>query len=88
MSVPALLRGVRVKQDTVRDMPVLLGPERALMLDPIGAAILDRVDGERDLDGIVVDLAAAYDAPADVIRGDVEAFLSDLADKRLLEMRT
>ena len=88
MSVPTLLRGVRVKQDIVRAMPVLLGPERALMLDPIGAAILDRVDGARDLESIVGDLAAAYDAPADVIRGDVEAFLADLADKRLLEMRT
>ena len=85
--VPVLLRGVRVKDDQVRKMPVLLGPERALMLDTIGAAILERVDGARDLDGIIGDLAAAYDAPPEVIRGDVEAFLGDLSDKRLLEMR-
>ncbi|MFD1880679.1 pyrroloquinoline quinone biosynthesis peptide chaperone PqqD [Paracoccus pacificus] len=84
---PVLLRGVRMKQDRVRDMPVLLGPERALMLDAVGAAILARVDGARDLDAIIDDLAAAYDAPAEVIRGDVEAFLADLAEKRLLEMQ-
>ncbi|MBA4492611.1 pyrroloquinoline quinone biosynthesis peptide chaperone PqqD [Paracoccus sp. S1E-3] len=85
--IPVLLRGVRMKDDRVRNVPVLLGPERALLLDAIGAAILARVDGARDLDGIVDDLAAAYDAPAEVIRSDVEAFLADLAEKRLLEMQ-
>lgn len=86
--IPALLRGVRKKQDTVRNVPVLLGPERALMLDGIGDAILSEVDGARSLDEIVAALAARFDAPADVIHGDVRAFLDDLADKRLLEFRT
>ena len=82
---PVLPRGVRVRQDAVRGQPVLLGPERALMLDPVGAAILSRVDGRNTVDRIVADLAAAYDAPAEVIRGDVVAFLADLADRRLLD---
>lgn len=84
---PVLLRGVRVKHDEVRNMPVLLGPERALMLDQIGAAILAEVDGERDLPTVVARLAAKFNAPEDVIHGDVAEFLTDLADKRLLEMR-
>lgn len=82
---PVLPRGVRVRHDPQRGQPVLLGPERALMLDEVGAAILQRVDGAASVEGIVADLAAAYDAPAEVIRGDVEAFLADLHDRRLLD---
>lgn len=84
---PALLRGVRTKDDTVRGMQVLLGPERALMLDDIGTAILAEVDGTSTLTEITARLAARFEAPADVIQGDVEAFLTDLANKRLLELR-
>lgn len=84
---PVLLRGVRVKHDKVRNTPVLLGPERALMLDQIGAAILDEIDGQQNIDTVVARLAAKFNAPPDVIHGDVAEFLGDLADKRLLEMR-
>lgn len=82
---PRLLRGVRVRHDAVRGVMVLLGPERALMLDDIGAAILAETDGARDLDQIVARLAARFDAGADVIRPDVQGFLDSLAEKRLLE---
>lgn len=86
--IPALPRGVRVKHDRVRQTDVLLGPERALMLDPIGAAVLAEVDGARPLDQIVTRLANRFGAPEDQVRGDVTAFLSDLKNRRLLEMRT
>ena len=41
---PFLPRGVRLHQDLVRGVPVLLGPETALMLDPVGQAVLAEVD--------------------------------------------
>ena len=41
---PRLPRGVRLQHDPVRDTPVLLGPEVALMLDPIGQAVLAELD--------------------------------------------
>lgn len=84
-AVPFLPRGVRVKQDAVRGVTVLLGPERALMLDAIGAAILAELDGARDVAAISADLAAKYNAPAEVIGRDVRAFLDGLAEKRLLD---
>ena len=84
--IPSLPRGVRCHFDKVRNTDVLLGPERVLMLDPIGVAVLYRVDGTAKVSDIAQDLAVAYDAPVDVIEGDVIAYLTDLAEKRLLDV--
>lgn len=83
---PAFPRGVRLKHDRVRDTQVLLGPERALMLDAVGHAILSEVNGKADINLISARLAARFEAPEDVIRKDVEEFLSELSDKRLIDM--
>lgn len=83
--VPILPRGVRRHFDKVRGVPVLLGPERVLMLDDIGCAILEYVDGTMSIDQISTTLADIYDAPKDDIEADVSAFLTDLANKKLLE---
>ncbi|MGL4235440.1 pyrroloquinoline quinone biosynthesis peptide chaperone PqqD [Tabrizicola sp.] len=85
-AIPSLPRGVRTHHDRVRDTEVLLGPERALMLDEIGAAILSEVDGKRSVAEISALLAARYGAPPDAVQSDVVEFLGDLADKRLLDM--
>ena len=85
--IPRLPRGVRMRWDGVRNTHVLLGPERALMLDPIAHEILKRVDGETAEATISADLAATFGAPEAQVSADVRAFLGDLADKRLLEAR-
>ena len=85
--VPCLPRGVRLADDNVRGLRVLLGPERVLMLDQIGDAVLSRVDGARSVRAISEDLAQTFAAPRDQIETDVLAYLDDLADKRLLEAR-
>ena len=41
--------GVRLKKDEARGRHVLLGPERALVMDPIGIAILGEVDGVKSV---------------------------------------
>lgn len=84
-AVPRLPRGVRLHDDRVRGVPVLLGPERALILDEIGAAILAEVDGERSLATIIDRLALRYAAPRDEIAGDVQGFLDDLQAQRLVD---
>lgn len=84
---PALPRGVRVRWDAVRQGWVLLAPERALRLDQIGVAILERADGARSFADIVADLAAAYDAPPERIAADAGRFLSALAARRMIELR-
>lgn len=86
-AVPVFPRGVRLRFDEVRGVWVLLAPERALRLDPVGHAILSRVDGARSLDVIARDLAATFNAPLDQILADSAAYLSQLLDRRILELR-
>jgi pyrroloquinoline quinone biosynthesis protein D len=86
-SIPFLPRGVRLHEDSVRGVPVLLGPERAMMLDEIGHAILSEIDGVHTLGQIAQDLSARYDAPNDEVVADVTAFLDDLADRQMVRYR-
>ncbi len=83
--VPHLPRGVRLHADRVRGMVFLLGPERALVLDDIGAAILEELDGLRSIDAITDTLAIRYAAPRAEIAVDVREFLDDLQAQRLLD---
>ena len=83
--VVALPRGVRLHHCDVRGVPVLLGPERALMLDEIGRAVLGEVDGASRLSAICARLAERYAAPLAEITGDVREFLDDLQRKRLID---
>ncbi len=87
-AIPYLPRGVRAHFDRVRDRHVLLGPERALMLDEIGNAIVAELDGVRSEAQIAADLAARYGAPVEAVATDVAEFLSGLAEKRLVERKT
>ncbi|MEE3098486.1 MAG: pyrroloquinoline quinone biosynthesis peptide chaperone PqqD [Pseudomonadota bacterium] len=82
---PRLQRGVRVKRDAVRGVPVLLAPERVIRLDPIGAAILAEVDGTRSFAEIVTALAARFDAPPARIEADAGRFLAALVARRMAE---
>lgn len=84
-SVPSLPRGVRLHYDKVRETHVLLGPERALILDDISQIILSQLDGERSVGVICAQLAKKYTAPIDQITKDTLALLTDLANKRLLD---
>jgi pyrroloquinoline quinone biosynthesis protein D len=81
---PHLLRGVKLKNDEVRKIWVLLAPERYLRLNAISVDILQRCDGESDLAKIVDDLAAKYGADRAVIDNDVRALLNGLLEKRML----
>ena len=84
-SKPRLPRGVKLRHDDVRARWTLLAPERIFEVDETAAAVLQLCDGERDLAGIVAELAARYNAPAAVIEQDVVAMLGDLEAKRVLE---
>ena len=83
---PVLPRGVRLHHDQVRGVPVLLGPETALMLDAVGQAVLAEVDGTRDIAAISAALADRYAAPVEMIEADVIEFLDDMAARRLVEV--
>jgi len=83
--VPLLPRGTRLHHDRVRDTMVLLVPERALLLDDIGAAILQEVDGRSTLGAISSRLAERYGAPKADVASDVRDFLDGLAGQRLVD---
>lgn len=79
-------RGVRIHEDKVRKNMVLLAPERAIMLDPIGLAILGAIDGTRSFEALTDHLAQMYEAPVEQISGDCAEFITSLLDKRILEL--
>ena len=82
-----LPRGVRTHRDTVRATDVLLAPERVLMLDHIGVAILSRLDGTANVGDVSEDLAKTYEAPREVIEPDVIEYLTDLRNKGFVHVR-
>ena len=84
--IPILPRGVRLHFDKVRDVWVLLAPERAITLDPIGHAILTEVDGNRNFGEITSTLAQRYEAPAEQIAADSSGFLDALRNRRFLDV--
>jgi pyrroloquinoline quinone biosynthesis protein D len=70
--------------DEVRQAWIMLMPERLLLPDEQAVAVLQLVDGERDADMIIDALSAQYQAPRDVVAGDVLTMLQDLFDKKVL----
>jgi pyrroloquinoline quinone biosynthesis protein D len=75
---------IRFRFDEVRQAWVVLAPERLLLPDEQAVEILRLIDGERDVDRIVDELASRYDAPREVIASDVVVMLQDLVDKKVL----
>lgn len=85
-TIPALPRGVRLREDKARGGFTLMAPERVLKLDPIANEVLKRVDGTANVAAIVDDLAQAFAADRSQIDRDVKAMLQGLVDKRLLDL--
>ncbi len=83
---PRLSPGHKFRLDAVRGSWVLLGPERVFVPDEHAAAVLRLVDGTRDIDAIVAELAACYAAPAEAIRADVVAMLDDLSARGAIRL--
>ncbi len=83
-SRPAFARYARLHEDRARSRTVILAPERAYELDPIGLIVLRAINGETRLGDLCAKLAAQYSAPLDIIARDVTGLLQGLADKRLL----
>ncbi len=90
-TVPRLWRVARVGFDEVRQRPVLLYPEGAVLLNETGAAILRLVDGRRTVREIAERLAGEYHAPDDAARAeilrDVTAYLAGLVARELVHDR-
>jgi pyrroloquinoline quinone biosynthesis protein D len=75
---------VRFRFDERRKAWIVLAPERLMLPGEHAVAILRLIDSKRDVDAIIDELAGQYDAPRDVIAGDVLPMLQDLVDKKVL----
>ena len=85
MSAPAK-DPARFVEATIEDETVvmLLDSGDFFSLKDSALAIWGLIDGQRDRDAIVAELAATYDAPADALAADVDDFLARLRDAGLL----
>lgn len=70
--------------DEVRQAWIILAPERLLLPDEQAVAVLKLVDGARTADAIIEALSREYEAPREVIAGDVLPMLQDLVEKKVL----
>ena len=80
-SRPALWRLARLDFDPVRQRPVLLYPEGAMLLNDTGAEILKLCNGQHTVAEIAAELGARYNAD---VTADVAEYLSNLADRELV----
>jgi coenzyme PQQ biosynthesis protein PqqD len=80
--VPRLWRLARLEFDAVRQRPVLLYPEGAVLLNDTGAAVLELVDGKRTVGEIARVLGERYQTD---VTADVTEYLSGLAERELIQ---
>jgi pyrroloquinoline quinone biosynthesis protein D len=83
---PRLARKARLKYDAIEKQHILLYPERGMKLSESAAEILKRCDGERTVEAIAEELAAASGAPADAVLKDVTAFVEEMRKRALVEL--
>jgi pyrroloquinoline quinone biosynthesis protein D len=80
-SVPKLPRMTRLHFDPVRQRPVLLYPEGAVLLNDTGAAILELCDGSHTVVQIIGILTERYQAD---VAEDVTEYLRLMAERELI----
>jgi coenzyme PQQ biosynthesis protein PqqD len=80
-SRPVLWKLARMNFDPVRQRPVLLYPEGAILLNSSAGEIVSLCDGRRTVADIAATLAAKYDAD---VTSDVIECLDRLAERELV----
>jgi pyrroloquinoline quinone biosynthesis protein D len=82
-STPRLWRMARLDFDRVRQRPVLLYPEGAVLLNDTGAAILELCNGEHTVNDIVGILSERYHSD---VSADVTEYLTDMTERELVRV--
>jgi pyrroloquinoline quinone biosynthesis protein D len=80
-SVPRLWRLARLDYDPIRQRPVLLYPEGAVLLNDTGAAILELCNGSHTVGQIVTILTERYHSD---VGADVTEYLDRMAERELV----
>jgi coenzyme PQQ biosynthesis protein PqqD len=83
---PRLASKAKLRLDKKTGQQVLLYPEKGLVLNPTGAAILALCTGEHTLPEIAAKLRESYSqGPLETLEREVEQFLRSLAERGLIE---
>jgi pyrroloquinoline quinone biosynthesis protein D len=83
---PRLASRARLRFDPPSNQHLLVFPEAALVLNETAAAALSLCDGERTVGEIVEALLGRFaGASPEVVGGEVQALLTRLASRRLIE---
>ncbi len=75
----------KLRLDPKTNKYILLYPEKGLLLNPTGAAILKLCTGEHALSAIIATLAAEFQSEPSVLEPEVLAFVRGLLDRGLLQ---
>jgi len=80
--IPKLPRHAKLRFDEARKKWIINAPERVFELDEIAAEVMQLVDGESSIIGIVDILVKKFEgASKDVVKKDVLSMLQPLAEK-------
>ncbi|WP_372985453.1 pyrroloquinoline quinone biosynthesis peptide chaperone PqqD [Marinobacter sp.] len=82
--IPRFRRGFRFQWEPAQDCYVLLYPEGMVKLNGSAGAILNEVDGQRDVDAIVASLQQQFPEAGD-LGPDVRDFLNDAEQQHWIE---
>ena len=83
---PRLAGKARLRFDRKDERHMLLYPEKGLVLNDTGAAIIRLCTGDRTVQTIIDTLAATYGSqPREAIEREVLGFLGAMADRGLVE---
>jgi pyrroloquinoline quinone biosynthesis protein D len=82
---PRLAAKTKLRLDAKTGKHILLYPEKGLLLNPTGAAILALCTGEQTLSAIVMALAAQFQTEPGRLEPEVLSFVQGLLDRGLLQ---
>ena len=82
---PRLAAKARLRLDAKTGKHILLYPEKGLLLNATGTAILQQCNGEQTLSAIVTALAAQFQTEPTRLEPEVLVFVQGLLDRGLLQ---
>jgi pyrroloquinoline quinone biosynthesis protein D len=82
---PKLAPKTKLRLDQKTGKYILLYPEKGLLLNPTGAAILRLCTGERTLSEIIAALVLEFQSDTHEVQAEVLSFLQGLLDRGLVQ---
>jgi pyrroloquinoline quinone biosynthesis protein D len=82
---PKLAPKTKLRLDPKTGKYILLYPEKGLLLNPTGAAILKLCTGEQTLSAIIATLALEFQSDTEKVQAEVVTFVQGLLDRGLVQ---